>query len=68
MADVHGNRTIGEMSGKPSLGGRSGAESGALGARGRPFDTDLAAVVDAWSALPEATRSAILAMIRAEFQ
>lgn len=48
-----------------AVDGRGGAESGALGARERPIDPELAAVIDAWPALPEATRSAILAMIRA---
>jgi len=42
-----------------------GAESGALGADAPCEDPDLAAVVTAWSELPEAVRVGILAMVRA---
>jgi len=41
----------------------SGAESGALGAREAPIDPELAAVVDAWPALPDAIKAAILALL-----
>jgi hypothetical protein len=50
--------------GNSTVDPQGGAESGALGVRGRPIDPELAAVVDAWPTLPAATRSAILAMIR----
>jgi hypothetical protein len=46
-------------------GDQSGAECGALEARDAPSDLDLAAVVDAWPALPDAIKAGILAMIRA---
>ena len=39
---------------------QSGAESGAQEA---PLDPELAAVVDAWPALPEAIKAGILAMV-----
>jgi hypothetical protein len=42
-----------------------GAESGALGAREAPIDPSLAAVVDAWPALPDAIKAGILAMVLA---
>ncbi len=45
--------------------GQSGAECGALVAQATPLAPDLAAVVDAWSKLPDAIRAGILAMIRA---
>lgn len=45
--------------------GPSGAECGALDAPKAPPDPDLAAVVDAWPALPAAIKAGILAMIRA---
>jgi len=43
----------------------SGAECGAVAARKAPLDPDLAAVVDAWPALPAAIKAGILAMISA---
>jgi hypothetical protein len=54
-----------ETTGNPSGSDQSGAESGALGAREAPIDQELAAVVDAWPALPAAIKAGILAMIRA---
>jgi hypothetical protein len=44
---------------------QSGAECGALGAQNAPLDPDLAAVVDAWPALPAAIKAGILAMVQA---
>jgi hypothetical protein len=54
-----------KSSGNRGVGNQSGAECGALGARDAPLDPDLAAVVDAWPALPAAIKAGILAMIRA---
>ncbi len=42
-----------------------GAESGALRDEISSFDPDMAAVIKAWPALPDAIRAAILAMVRA---
>jgi hypothetical protein len=42
----------------------SGADSGAVGAPTIPIDPELAAVVNAWSILPEAIKLGIQAMIR----
>jgi len=41
-----------------------GAESGAVGARMGLSDPDLAAVVNAWPTLPEATRRQVVAMVQ----
>ncbi len=65
MAEMHGNRTAAPNSGDTGVGAESGAESGALGAREAPIDPGLAAVVEAWPALPEAIKAGILAMVRA---
>ena len=47
----------------------SGAESGALGAERAlaeaPSDPDLARLIEAWPALPEAIKAGILAMVAA---
>ena len=51
-----------KTSGKPGFLERGGAESGAHGARPAEADPDLARVVAAWPALPEATRRAILTL------
>ena len=42
-----------------------GAESGAVGAQNPTVDPDLAEVVARWPALPEATRQAVVAMVKA---
>jgi hypothetical protein len=63
------HETTGNSSGLP----QSGAKSGALGAQTAdfgdsatdPMDPELAAVVDAWPALPAAIKAGILAMVRA---
>jgi len=60
-----GIRTPRENAGKSRVSDQSGAESGALAARKDPLDPELAAVVDAWPALPEAMKASILAMIGA---
>ena len=57
----HGQKS----SGNQGVGNQSGAESGALGAENAPIDPELAAVVDAWPALPEAIKAGILAMVTA---
>ena len=49
--------------GKTGVPDQSGAECGALGAREAQFDPELAAVVDAWPALPEPVKAGILAMV-----
>jgi hypothetical protein len=54
-----------QSSGNSALGGQSGAECGARGAQNAPIDPELAAVIDAWPALPAAIKAGILAMIRA---
>jgi hypothetical protein len=41
-----------------------GADSGAVGPQTAPLPPDLAEIMAAWPALPEALRSGILAMIR----
>lgn len=60
-----GIRTPRKNAGKTQVTNQSGAESGALGAREAPIDPELAAVVEAWPALPDAIKAGILAMIRA---
>lgn len=57
-------------SGNRGVGGRGGAESGALsgdspsgGALPAPTDPDLLTVVNAWPTLPEAVRRRIVAML-----
>ena len=52
-----------ENTGKTGVSDQSGTESGALGAQEAPLDPELAAVVDAWPALPEAIKAGILAMV-----
>jgi hypothetical protein len=47
------------------VGDQSGAKCGALDAREARFDPELAAVIDAWPALPPANKAGILAMIGA---
>jgi hypothetical protein len=54
-----------ENTGNSSGSDQSGAESGALGAREAPLDPELAVVVDAWPALPDAIKAGILALVRA---
>jgi len=58
-------RTPRENTGKTGISDQSGVESGALDAQKDGYSPDLAAVVDAWPKLPEATRAGILAVIRA---
>lgn len=41
------------------------AKSGALTPENAPLDPALAAIIEAWSTLPEAIRAGILAMVRA---
>ena len=57
-------RTPFENTGKTGFPAESGAESGAVGARADLLDPGLAAVVEAWPTLPEATKDAILAMVK----
>ncbi|OHB70149.1 MAG: hypothetical protein A2V70_14805 [Planctomycetes bacterium RBG_13_63_9] len=64
-ADGEGFELPSKTSGNQGFTNESGAECGALGAREAPLDPKLAAVIDAWSTLPEAIRAGILAMIRA---
>jgi hypothetical protein len=52
-------------SGKTRAAQSGGAESGALGAGNAPGDPRLRAIIEAWPALPEATKSDILETIRA---
>lgn len=47
------------------LSDQSGAENGALGAQDTWVAPELAAVVDAWPALPTAIKAAILVMLPA---
>jgi hypothetical protein len=54
-----------QSSGNSGVGGQSGAKCGALDAPKAPLDPDLAAVVDAWPALPPTIKAGILAMIGA---
>jgi hypothetical protein len=58
-------RTYAPNTGNSSSSDQSGAESGALGAQEATLDPDLAAVVDAWPALPGTIKAGILAIIRA---
>jgi hypothetical protein len=51
-----------ENSTNPAAGG---ARGGAQNAKTPTIDAALAAVIDAWPALPEAIRAGILAMVRA---
>jgi hypothetical protein len=64
MSGEDRNRTPHENTGKTGVSDQSGAECGALDAPKAPFDPELAAVVDAWPALPAAIKAGILAMIR----
>ena len=54
-----------KTSGKTAVSEGGGAESGAVGARNRGVDGELAAVVTAWADLPDAVRVGILAMVHA---
>jgi hypothetical protein len=54
-----------KSTGKNANSQSSGAECGALGARGAEFEPILAGVVEAWPKLPEAIKAGILALIRA---
>lgn len=73
-------RTPPDSSGKPGVGGESGANCGALSgdsapeptrapasepAPATPTDPDLAAVVAAWSDLPPAIRAGVVALVKA---
>ncbi len=58
-------RTSSGITGKTANSGQGAAESGAVGARNRTHDPELAAVVAAWADLPEAVRAGIVAMVRA---
>ncbi len=42
-----------------------GAESGAVETEKAPIDPDLARLIDAWPALPDALKTGIVAMVRA---
>jgi hypothetical protein len=53
-----------KSSGNQGVGNQGGAECGVLGAQIGLLDPELAALVDAWPALPEAIKTGILAMIR----
>ena len=54
-----------DSSGKQGFAAQSGAESGAVDAREAMQDADLLTVVQAWPTLPDATRAAVLALVRA---
>ena len=55
-----------QTSGKTTLSELGGTESGTLGAQLALDDADLRVVVDAWPSLSDATKKAILAMVREE--
>jgi hypothetical protein len=55
-----------EPSGNLTGSSQSGAESGALGARNDPLDTDLARIIDAWPRLPASVRRTILKLADGE--
>ena len=57
--------TVLENTGKTGVFDQSDVERSALAAREAPLDPELAAVVDAWPALPAAIKAGILATIRA---
>jgi hypothetical protein len=63
-----GLERVAKTTGKTGIPDSGGAECGALGAQNAPSDPDLAAVVDAWPTLPEAVRTAILAMVKARVE
>jgi len=63
--EAAGIEPLAQVSGKAANPSMGGAESGALGARGRQDDCGLAAVVEAWPKLPNALRAGILAIIQA---
>jgi hypothetical protein len=54
-----------KSSGKTRVVSTGGAESGAVGARQAPADSDLLAVIAAWPKLPAKVKAGILAMMRA---
>lgn len=63
MAEVHGNRTIAENSGKMATVAESGAKSGALPPDSNGIDPDLQAVIDAWPQISPAMKMDILTLI-----
>jgi hypothetical protein len=50
---------------KSTFCGSSDAESGALAIQTNATDHDLVSLIDAWSALPDTIRTAILTLVRA---
>lgn len=52
-------------SGNTAVAVQGGAESGAVGAREAVHDLDLGEIIAAWPGLPEATRQAVLDLVRA---
>ena len=63
-AEVHGNRTSDENTGKTAVVAESGAESGALCPGFPEMDAGLATVIDAWPSLPNDVRTTIVTLVR----
>jgi hypothetical protein len=57
-----GIRTRSEIPMNTALSAKGGAESGALDAPSPALDPPLASLIDAWPKLPEAIRTAMLAL------
>ena len=64
MAEVHGNRTSAENTGKTAILLQSGAKSGALLTGSAENDPNLLAIIEAWPKLTESTKDGIVAMVR----
>jgi hypothetical protein len=65
MAEVHGNRTRVDNTGKHEAQPECGAKSGALERVLPLVDPDLKVVIERWPELSDEVRASILAMVRA---
>jgi hypothetical protein len=61
---VHGNREAAENAGYTGGLQQSGADSGALSAQSRLYDSELQVLIEAWPSLPAEVLGVILAMTK----